>query len=112
MTNKSESILCPCGNELTISAMVCCTQCNREVLTRKELQERSTSLSAQIHALRMEQIKIDIELFQRKEHRPSRPFLLYEDFFKGVKKAKREDKGKVGTARDFKAEAKSLLEGL
>lgn len=107
-----ESILCPCGNELEISATVCCKDCNREVLTKRELQEKSASLSSQIHALRMEQAKIDIELFQRREHRPSRPFLLYEDFFKGVKKAKREDKGKVGTSRDFKAEAKALLEGM
>lgn len=109
---NAELILCECGNELEISAMVCCTNCNREVLTKRELKEKSLSLSTQISALRIEQAKVDIELFQRREHCPSRPFLLYEDFFKGVKKAKREDRGKVGVVRDFKAEAKSLLEGL
>jgi hypothetical protein len=60
----------------------------------------------------MEQAKIDIELFQRKEHHPSRKHLLYEDFFKGVRKAPRGEKGISGTIRDYKAEAKFLLEEL
>ena len=107
----SEHILCECGNELEISAQVCCKDCNRVILTKAELKDRSVSLSAQISALRIEQAQIDIELFNRKEHCPSRRHLLYEDFFRGVKKAKREDKGVMGKG-DVREEARRLLEGI
>ena len=108
---NTKHILCKCGSKLEIVAQVCCMHCNRTVQTKAELKERSISISAQIHALRMEQTKIDIELFQRSEHQPSRKYLLYEDFFHGVKKAKREDKGMVGK-RDVREEARRLLEGI
>jgi len=53
---------------------------------------------------------IDIELFMRKEHKPSRKVLYHEDFFKGVKKIPMEHR--KGNSVDYKAEAAAMLKGV
>jgi hypothetical protein len=107
---KTEVVICTCSQEHGISGAVCCLECNREIVTRVQLCERRIKIARQMSDLRVQMSMIDIELFMRKEHKPSRKVLYHEDFFKGVKKAPMEYK--KGNSVDYKAEAKAMLAGL
>lgn len=107
---KTEVVICTCSEEHSIMGRVCCRACNREIVTRVELCERRVELARRMSDLRVEMAQIDIELFMRREHRPIKRVLYYEDFFKGVKKVPREER--KGNTRDFRNEARELLAGI
>ena len=107
---KTEVVICTCSQEHGISGQVCCLECNREILTRMELEQLKAKLESTMRELKTQAAHIDIELFMRKEHKPSRKVLYYEDFFKGVKKTPMEHR--KWNSVDYKAEAKAMLASL
>jgi hypothetical protein len=104
-----ETIICQCLEEINnLVAKATCTQCKREILTSQELKELRAQYDKQAHDLRAKSAHIDIELHLRSVRKPSRDYLLKEDFYaKGYKK---EFTKKEKAQQDKMAEAMSLLQ--
>lgn len=106
------SIYCPCNTTLELSAQATCLQCKRKHLTTSELRSQLDKLYTQLDTIRNEVGAIQLELFKRERRRTQTdiyghkvPDVSKEGFWKGVRKAPREDKPK----KDYKAEALAAL---
>jgi hypothetical protein len=105
-----ELIICQCLTELTIDQETTCPKCSRSVLTSKELKELQAQIDSQICALKVQSHQIAIELSLRKLRKPSRPFLLREDFFFQLHGKRGEFTKKEKTQQERSAEAMTLLQ--
>jgi hypothetical protein len=103
-----ETIICQCLEEIILSAKSTCTNCKREILTSQELKELRSEYDKQAHDLRVKSAHIDIELHLRSVRKPSRNYLLKEDFF--AKGYRQEFTKKERTEQGRMAEAMSLLQ--
>jgi hypothetical protein len=97
-------------NELTLSATATCLQCRRETFTLQELKEQQRVIDAQVCSLRVESAHISIEIHLRSVRRPSRTYLVRDDFFAGVKRVPRDLQKPTTSEITLQiAEAKTLL---
>lgn len=107
-----ELIICPCLSELTLSATATCLQCRRETFTLQELKEQQRVIDAQVCSLRVQSAHISVEIHLRSVRKPSRIYLVRDDFFAGVKRVPRDQqkatKAELLTQSQL-AEAKTLL---
>ncbi len=103
-----ETIICPCHNIITLTTSTTCPQCKRQLLSSITLKANQRELERQIHQLDLESQAITIELYLRGLRRPMVEWGgVKEDFFVGVKRAPRGEKG--GSITEITAEAKRLL---
>ena len=105
-----ELIICECLHELQISQKTTCPKCRRIVLTSKELKELQRELDAQICDLRVQSHQIAIELSLRSMRKPSRPYLIENDFYTNLQGKNNPIDKKERTRQALSAEATTLLE--
>lgn len=105
-----ELIICECMEELSISSSTTCPKCNRIILTTKELKELQYSIDKQICDLRIQAHQIAIELSLRTLRKPSRPYLIEQDFYKGLRGKRNPVTKKERSLQELNAEAMTLLQ--
>lgn len=108
-----EIVICECLEEIqNLSAKATCTKCKREILSTQELKELQVELDSKAHDLNIQSAKITIELHLRNVRKPSRQYLVRDDFFAGVKGKRSEFTKKERNQQELKAEAMTLLQML
>lgn len=106
-----ETIICQCLSEIdNLVAKATCIKCKREILSTQELKELQMELDTKAHDLRVQSAQITIELHLRNVRKPSRPYLLREDFFAGVKGKNSEFTKKERQQHELNATVASLLQ--
>jgi len=108
--DPTEFIICECLTELQISQTTTCPKCRRIVKTSKELKELQRELDTLICNLRVQSHQIAIELSLRSLKKPSRPYLIEQDFYDGLRGKRGEFTKKERNEQELMASAMTLLQ--